>query len=771
MLRLVTYAGLLREQRDAKGALSLMKYDEMSRQTHGWARNNSSESVTLRQRMIFGDDPTNGPTNPKTNNHNGRLYEHYDEAGKIRLLSYDFKGILLEKERKYIADTELATVLNNNQNTFVVDWTTGNAPTLDSDHYDTAMKYDGLNRMRKLELPQNVDGAQRELMPTYNRAGALKGVSLDGDVYVEHISYNAAGKRLLMAAGNGQLTRYAYDAYTMMLLRVRNEKFSKDTSDTEKTVYNIVNNKQQDISYIFDLSGNIRTKFNLKSGSGVNGGSTMRNNYTYDAIYRLLTATGREHTTSDPLAPFQTHLTPDDNTQTQAYNRSYRYDPLGNLQEVIHTANKGTKRAPRNVHWLSKATNRMKHRFLFLVKRGAPTPLLLALFALLLPQLGAAQWTYTPLEDAAGSALLKIRFSPDKQTGLAIGEFGTAMRSTNAGQSWSALPLGTDLRLNNLHWHSNQEVLVVGDNGLVRWSSDGGQTFSSHPTGLPYDLYACWAFSATHWQVAGETGHHYETFDGGQSWQAVPTIADNNINALGFRPDGTGLATGDPAICCGGASLVLNTADGGNLWLANFTNLITVLNTQALPGDSLYLAAGQNGKVLRSTDGAETWQDTSLGPMSLWRMEFWDESNGLLLADGGELFRTTDAGASWQVALLYPGYEVTDLAMLDSSRAVVTGLGGQLWYLQRETVSRPEPARRFAAELTVYPNPTTGEVNITGEFRPGQPLQLRVLDLNGRVVQEEELNIPSTHLNLPAGVYIIEVRQGTQLGREKVVLR
>ena len=86
-------------------------------------------------------------------------------------------------------------------------------------------------------------------------------------------------------------------------------------------------------------------------------------------------------------------------------------------------------------------------------------------------------------------------------------------------------------------------------------------------------------------------------------------------------------------------------------------------------------------------------------------------------------------------------------------------------------VSRPEPARRFAAELTVYPNPTTGEVNIMGDFRPGQPLQLRVLDLNGRVVQEEELNKPSTHLNLPAGVYIIEVRQGAQVGREKVVLR
>ena len=79
--------------------------------------------------------------------------------------------------------------------------------------------------------------------------------------------------------------------------------------------------------------------------------------------------------------------------------------------------------------------------------------------------------------------------------------------------------------------------------------------------------------------------------------------------------------------------------------------------------------------------------------------------------------------------------------------------------------------QRSTLPFTLHPNPTTGEVNITGDFRPGQPLQLRVLDLNGRVVQEEALNIPSIHLNLPAGVYIIEVRQGEQLGREKVVLR
>ena len=49
---------------------------------------------------------------------------------------------------------------------------------------------------------------------------------LDGDVFVEHIAYNAQGQRVLIAYGNGIMTRYAYDQATFRLARMRTEGYA-----------------------------------------------------------------------------------------------------------------------------------------------------------------------------------------------------------------------------------------------------------------------------------------------------------------------------------------------------------------------------------------------------------------------------------------------------------------------------------------------------------------------------------------------------------------
>src|SRR6185503_19878954 len=72
------------------------------------------------------------------------------------------------------------------------------------------------------------------------------------------------------------------------------------------------------------------------------------NDYTYDATYRLIRATGREHIgqVSQPQTSFddrfRIHLPhPGDSQKMRAYTESYRYDEVGNLLEVIHEAVNG----------------------------------------------------------------------------------------------------------------------------------------------------------------------------------------------------------------------------------------------------------------------------------------------------------------------------------------------------------------------------------------------------------------------------------------------
>jgi len=68
---------------------------------------------------------------------------------------------------------------------------------------------DGLNRVRKTTLPLDRTSQRKEIVPTYNRAGALEKIDLDGTLYVRHIAYNAKGQRTLMAMyrddGPGQM--------------------------------------------------------------------------------------------------------------------------------------------------------------------------------------------------------------------------------------------------------------------------------------------------------------------------------------------------------------------------------------------------------------------------------------------------------------------------------------------------------------------------------------------------------------------------------------
>ncbi|MEZ4789478.1 MAG: hypothetical protein R2811_05615 [Flavobacteriales bacterium] len=54
-----------------------------------------------------------------------------------------------------------------------------------------------------------MDSERKELVPTYNRAGALEAITFDGVEYVRRIAYNAKGQRPLLAMGNGMMTRYS----------------------------------------------------------------------------------------------------------------------------------------------------------------------------------------------------------------------------------------------------------------------------------------------------------------------------------------------------------------------------------------------------------------------------------------------------------------------------------------------------------------------------------------------------------------------------------
>jgi hypothetical protein len=159
------------EGKDAKGALTLSAYDTLQRSAYGWARNDGSSNITLRSFTLFGDTSGTGATD----NVNGKPFEIFDEAGKLSFTRYDFKGNILNKTREVIDDSVLKGALSSYTN-YIMDW--DSPPALATLVFTTDMRYDALNRIRELELPQDLNSERKKIIPTYNRAGALEKVDL-----------------------------------------------------------------------------------------------------------------------------------------------------------------------------------------------------------------------------------------------------------------------------------------------------------------------------------------------------------------------------------------------------------------------------------------------------------------------------------------------------------------------------------------------------------------------------------------------------------------
>jgi RHS repeat-associated protein len=357
------------ERRDSKGALIVQAYDRLQRPIRLWARDDTNGLVTLRQRLEYGDAGTPDQAEPvreamRDRNLLGHLLRHHDEAGLTEVLEVHFKGNVLDKSRRVIADAPILAVFDQapangwNVTPFQVDWAPRPGQTLadceeellESEAYRTTSSVDALGRIKQLQFPQDVEGKRRELRPIYNNAGGLEKVFLDDALYVERIAYDAKGQRALIAYGNRVMTRYAYDARTFRLKRLRSERYSIP----DELTYHPTDEALQDFGYEYDLVGNIVAIRDRAPGSGIlnnpeaaaendqalrqllGSGNALDRRFAYDPIYRLLSATGRECDRPPEGEPWKDQPRCTDLTKARAYTETYRYDDVGNMLRLEH---------------------------------------------------------------------------------------------------------------------------------------------------------------------------------------------------------------------------------------------------------------------------------------------------------------------------------------------------------------------------------------------------------------------------------------------------
>ena len=150
-----------------------------------------------------------------------------------------------------------------------------------------------------------------------------------------NIDYDAKGQRLRLDYGSGVSISYAYNPLTFRLTRLQTLRVAE---------------RLQDLAYTYDPVGNIT---HIHDGGQQtlyfnNQVVTPHADYTYDALYRLISAEGREHigqamqpetTWNDAFRVRLQH--PQDGQAMRRYTEHYQYDPVGNFLQVIHQATNG----------------------------------------------------------------------------------------------------------------------------------------------------------------------------------------------------------------------------------------------------------------------------------------------------------------------------------------------------------------------------------------------------------------------------------------------
>ena len=305
---------------DSRGHVFRTDYDELRRATQSFATGadpNDPDREILFQRTVYGEG------RGEVLNHRGRAFQVFDSAGVVTSDVYDFKGNLLRGSRQLLVNYREAS-----------DWSLD--PPLEPELFTNSTAYDALNRPVVLTTPDN-----SRIRPIYNEANLLDRVEVNlratdvATVFVNEIDYNAKGQRELIEYGNGVRTTYQYDPRTFRLTRLITLRGATAL---------------QDLTYTYDPVGNITDiRDDAQQRIYFNNQVVEPNaQFTYDAIYRLIEATGREHIgqVSQPETSWNDEFRvdlphPHDGQQMRRYTERYEYDEVGNILRLIHQAANG----------------------------------------------------------------------------------------------------------------------------------------------------------------------------------------------------------------------------------------------------------------------------------------------------------------------------------------------------------------------------------------------------------------------------------------------
>lgn len=224
-------------------------------------------------------------------------------------------------------------------------------------------------------------------------------------------------------------------------------------------------------------------------------------------------------------------------------------------------------------------------------------------------QVGSSGWLWgNPLPQ--GNTLRAMQFSGT--TGYAAGDFGTLLKTSDGGATWSGLPAGTFSNLTVLQVLDGN-TLVAGGGCVARRSTDGGATFTriaftNVESNCPAEAnLAALAFLDSNTGFVFEQGGQvFQTDDGGTRFAAKIAVPGTRAVGGGAVPTDAVFRSPTQGFVATSDGNVYETTDGGNSWLS-VSKTDRAVRAISFASATVAYAVGDGNLFLKSADGGATW--------------------------------------------------------------------------------------------------------------------------------------------------------------------
>ena len=262
----------------------------------------------------------------------------------------------------------------------------------------------------------------------------------------------------------------------------------------------------------------------------------------------------------------------------------------------------------------------------------------------------------------------KIVFT-DSNNGFIFNNNGYLMKTTDQGSNWKVAKRFGNMTSFGLF---DSTAVIAGYSSAIYISTDNGSSWQIKSTGLAA-IFTGVDIVSRDTIFLSSTNAIYKSFNRGQTWQTIALPPLTVITCFDFANGQTGfVGTNGPSI--------YRTSNGGQSWQATATiNTIPsdILSIKFLNKDTGY-AFRQHDQLLKTTNSGFSWTATSISSY-IYAMSFATDSIGFLAGADGFLYKTINAGSSWNIITsLFGSYDFKAIYFLNPNIGFVAGLAGEI---------------------------------------------------------------------------------------------